>query len=366
MARTLLLWLPPVNRAAAEDAPPARLRTADGDIVDAPPDADDRLVAIAPAVDVPLRFLIYSDAAPAQAAAAARLDAARDSLGDASALHIVAGLPAEAGEAVPLAVTTHAAMAAWTGWLAARCLAPAVLVPAAALLPEPEPGTVGMAELGGERIVRGENHAWLSDPALDALIAGECRIVPLDSDRLRETLSRAFAAPPLDLLSGAWKPKRSWGVDPALPRLGKRLLAALLLVTLAIPAVHALRLVADTNRAEAAGVAMAREAGVTAPDAVAAEAELDRRLGAAGGGPLAFSVPASALYCALAAVPGVSLTSLSHRGDGTLTAMLAAPRVEDVNHILLALQARGYRVTAQPMAGAGGQQMAQVTIRAVP
>jgi general secretion pathway protein L len=62
----------------------------------------------------------------------------------------------------------------------------------------------------------------------------------------------------------------------------------------------------------------------------------------------------------------VSLKSLSHRADGTLTTMLAAPRVEDVNQVLLALQARGYRVTAQPMAGTDGQQMAQVTIRAVP
>ena len=34
--------------------------------------------------------------------------------------------------------------------------------------------------------------------------------------------------------------------------------------------------------------------------------------------------------------------------------------------VLLALQARGYRVTAQPMAGADGQQMANITIRAVP
>ena len=34
--------------------------------------------------------------------------------------------------------------------------------------------------------------------------------------------------------------------------------------------------------------------------------------------------------------------------------------------VLLALQARGYRVTAQPMAGSDGQQMANITIRAVP
>jgi general secretion pathway protein L len=64
--------------------------------------------------------------------------------------------------------------------------------------------------------------------------------------------------------------------------------------------------------------------------------------------------------------PGVTLKSLAHRTDGTLTTTLAAPRVDDINAVLLALQAHGYRITAQPMAGTDGQQMANVTIRAVP
>src|SRR3546814_10111554 len=87
---------------------------------------------------------------------------------------------------------------------------------------------------------------------------------------------------------------------------------------------------------------------------------LDRRLAAAGGGPLAFSVPASALYDAMRDTQGVTLKSLSHRTDGTLTTTLAAPRADDLNQVLLALQARGYRVTAQPMAGTDGQQMANI------
>src|SRR3546814_3370758 len=107
---------------------------------------------------------------------------------------------------------------------------------------------------------------------------------------------------------------------------------------------------------------MAKKAGATAGDATAAEAEIDRRLAAAGGGPLAFSVPASALYDAMGDTPGVSLKTLSHRTDGTLTTTLAAPRVEDINQVLLALQARGYRITAQPMAGSDGQQMANIPI----
>ena len=175
-----------------------------------------------------------------------------------------------------------------------------------------------------------------------------------------------LAAPPLDLLSGGWKPKRSWAADPALLRMAKRLLVALVVVSVLIPIIYVVRLTSDTERADDAVVAMAKKAGVTADDATAAEAEIDRGLAVAGGGPLAFSVPASALYDAMGDAPGVSLKTLSHRTDGTLTTTLAAPRVEDINQVLLALQARGYRITAQPMAGSDGQQMANVTIRAVP
>jgi len=381
MTRTLVLWLPPVATLGEGDAPrPAWLRIDDGIVVDSGQDdgwvdawekprddsPDDRLIALAPVADVPLRWLNYPGAAPAQAAAAARIDALKNSLGDAVALHVVAGQPAGEGQAVPVAVTTHAAMTAWTDWLKTRDLTPAAIIPSAAAVPPPEPDTLWTAEVGGEQIVRTADRAYVSDPELDPLIAGGHAVLPLDADRMRESLMLTLAAPPLDLLSGGWKPKRSWSVDPAMLRLAKRLAIALVAVSLLIPIIYAVRLSSDTGRADDAVVAMAKKAGVTATEATAAEAELDRRLAAAGGGPLAFSVPASALYDAMGDAPGVTLKTLSHRTDGTLTTTLAAPRVEDINQVLLALQARGYRVTAQPMAGSDGQQMANITIRAVP
>ncbi len=381
MSRTLVLWLPPVAALGDTQAPqPAWLCIDDGVIVDSGQDdgwvdawekprddgPDDRLIALAPAADVPLRWHHYPDAAPAQAAAAARIDALKSSLGDGALLHIVAGQPAQAGQAVPVAVTTHAAMTAWTDWLAARDLSPAAIVPAAAAVPPPESDGLWSAEVGGEQIVRTADRAYLSDPELDPLIAGGGSIAPLDADRMREALLLTLAAPPLDLLSGGWKPKRNWSLDPAMMQWVKHLAIALVVVSLLVPIVHALRLSSDTGRADDAVVAMAQKAGVAAPDAAAAEAEIDRRLALAGGGPLAFSVPVSALYDAMGDAPGVALKSLSHRTDGTLTTTLAAPRVEDINQVLLALQARGYRVTAQSMAGSDGQQMANITVRAVP
>ena len=48
--------------------------------------------------------------------------------------------------------------------------------------------------------------------------------------------------------------------------------------------------------------------------------------------------------------------------------MRADPAITDAERdaVLLALQARGYKVTAQPMAGTDGNQMANITVRAVP
>lgn len=381
MTRTLVLWLP--TQAALGDgtrADAAWMRVDDGVIVDSGQDdgwvdacerprdevKEDRLVALAPAADVPLRWRRYPEAAPAQAAAAARLDSLRESLGDAAGLHVVAGLPADAGQAVPIAVTTHSAMAAWTEWLAAQGLTAAAIIPAAATVPPPDPDSLWSAELGREQVIRSDDRAFASDPALDPLIAAGRPIAPLDSDRMREALLLSLAAPPLDLLSGVWRPKHNWAIDPALKNIMKRMAIALLVVSLLIPIVYAFRINSDTQRADEAALIAAKKAGVTAADAAAAENELDRRLAAAGGGPLAFSVPASALYAAMRDTPGVALKSLSHRTDGTMTTTLAAPRAEDLNHVLLALQARGYKVTAQPMAGSDGMQMAIITVRAVP
>jgi general secretion pathway protein L len=72
------------------------------------------------------------------------------------------------------------------------------------------------------------------------------------------------------------------------------------------------------------------------------------------------------LYQSLKDYPAVSVRSLGHASNGTLSVTLASPRIEDVNDVLKALQARGYTITAQPMQGGDGMQMGNVTIRAVP
>jgi general secretion pathway protein L len=324
------------------------------------------VVAVAPAGDAPVRFVHVDQALPAQASAAARIDALNAVLGDRSAAHVAAAVPSEVGQSFAVCVTRQSAMAAWTDWLAAKSLAVEAIVPAALLVPPPEGDGLSRALLGDETVMRSARHGYASDAAIDALMGDGALVRDVDGVELELALAFAAEAPPLNLLSGAWAVKQGWGFDAGVMRWVKRLALLLLALTLAVPLVQAVKLARDTSRADAAVVEMVAAAGVQAGDAVSAEAAVDRRLGQVSGGALAFSVPASALYAALAEAPAVSLKSLVHRGDGTLTAMIAGPRVEDVNPVLIALQARGYKITAQPLAGSDGQQMANVTIRAVP
>lgn len=335
----------------------------------------ERVVALAPAGDVPVRFMAYAEATPPQASAAARVDALKQILGDRAQLHVVAAVPADVGQRFAVAVVRHRAMEGWTAWLAAKGLQADAIVPVAAVLDAPAGAGLVAADVGGERVMRSADHGYASDAALDELMAAGGPVRLMGADAVAQALAALAVAAdgadagdklPLNLLAGAWAVKPDWQGNVAQWRWIKRLALLAAALVLAVLLVTWGKLMRDAAQADAAVIAAGASAGIAADDAAAVEAELDRRLAQKSGGPLAFSVPASALYGALEQAPVVSLKSLSHRADGTVTAMIAGPRVEDLNPVLLALQARGYRITAQPLAGSDGQQMANVTIRAVP
>jgi general secretion pathway protein L len=62
-------------------------------------------------------------------------------------------------------------------------------------------------------------------------------------------------------------------------------------------------------------------------------------------------------------VPGVSLTTLSRDPDGMIRATLAAAKAEEINTVLLALQAAGFTITANPSQDAGERVLADITVR---
>ncbi len=90
---------------------------------------------------------------------------------------------------------------------------------------------------------------------------------------------------------------------------------------------------------------------------------LSARLAALGGDGAQLSAPAAALLAAVEPQAQVSVDRIGWGSDGLLSATLGAPRNEDINPVLIALQARGWRITAQARAGTDGRALADITMR---
>jgi general secretion pathway protein L len=240
------------------------------------------------------------------------------------------------------------------------------LVPVAALMPQPAEGAAINAHIAGETILRTATLAAEADSAIDALRTSGLTMLTADDAAVAVWLAGLADTIPLNLLSGDYAPRRKRALSPDMRKWLVRLTAALAVLTLAVPLVQAVQLARSISAADARSVAAAAAVGAKGDDAAAAEAALDQMLSARGGGPLALSAPLGGLYQSLQQHPAVTVRTLGHASNGTLSVTLASPRIEDVNAVLKALQARGYTITAQPMQGSDGMQMGNVTIRAVP
>lgn len=325
----------------------------------------DRIIALAPAADAPVRWHDLPGLTPLQAATAARLQVAELLVGDAGTNHIAAGQP-DADGTVPTSAVARQTMAQWQDQLAAADLRVDAIVPIAAVIPVPAAGMALRLEVAGQSMLRVEGLAAEADPAIDMLRLGEHRLVDASSDEAERWLAALADQIPLNLLTGDFALQAPSAMTPVIKRWLVRLTAALLLVSLGVPLVQHWQRARAADAAEAGALTAAKKVGVTGKDAAGVEAQLDQRLAARGGGPLALSAPLGGLYKILQANPSVALRRLSYDAGGTMTVQLASPRIEDVNAVLIALQKDGFTITAQPMQGSDGMQMGIVTIRAVP
>jgi general secretion pathway protein L len=372
MTALLILMLPPPGVAAVDaigrwwtvDAGTVTDSGSDGGWTEHLGDAAE-IIALVPAADAPVRWLELPGLTPPQAAAAARLQMADATLGAAEDQHVAAGL-ASADSAVPVAMVARSAMDAWLAQLSLADVTVRALVPVAALMPAPAAGHAIRAAIGGEDVLRTPALSAAADIVIDPMRLAGLTVDVADDAMLAGWLAGLSARVPLNLLTGAYAPRRKAALSPDMRRWLVRLTAALAALTLAVPLVQAWQLARGSSAADARSVAAAAAVGAKGEDAAAAEAALDTMLAARGGGPLALSAPLGGLYQSMQDHPGVAVRTMSHASDGTLSVTLASPRIEDVNAVLKALQARGYTITAQPMQGSDGMQMGNVTIRAVP
>ena len=369
MAATLILMLPddgPIRIWWRVDQSMVVDSGQDGEWADfAMEDGAGPTIALAPAAAVPVRWHHLPELTPPQAAAAARIQAIDAVLGTADERHVAVGLPG-ADAMVAVAVVAHDDMRRWRALMDAAGLDARALIPVAALVPMPGEGRAMRAEIGGTDLLRTADLCAEADAALDPLRIGGAPCDAATPDQAAAWLATLEQASPVNLLTGDYAPRPPAMLDAWTRGWLVRLTAALALLTLAVPLVQAWQYARGINAADARTVAAAAGVGERADDAAAAETAIDRRLAERGGGPLALSAPLGGLYQSLNDHPEVAVRTLAHAGNGTLSVTLASPRIDDVNAVLKALQARGYTITAQPLQGSDGMRMGNVTIRAVP
>lgn len=316
---------------------------------------DERVVAVAPGESVALHWLdLPGTLAPAQAAAAARLNAAELLAEPPAAVHVAVG----AGEGGPrcAAFVSMETMRLWLASLAAEGMEPKAVVPEPLLIGAPE---AGIRRFG--RLHRGAERAFALEPELAALLLNGEAVETLEQEAFEAGLAAAAARPEVDLLQGPFGPRRGVRIDR---RRGRRMAAwaaigLLLLLVTEVAAILRYTWAADRAETETAGIVAA-----AVPGGGEGVADLDRRLAELRGPGAGFSAAAAAVFEALRTTPNVQLAAFALQGDGSMRVELRGDQPSAIEEVARRLEDDGWAVESSGPRPAGGRQAAMLTVRA--
>lgn len=253
----------------------------------------------------------------------------------------------------------------WLARLAQAGIDPQAIVPAALVLPRQD-GALVLGALGDQLLARTPAAAFAAEEALIEALGEGLDQTALDDDALTERLAQIHAVPPLNLRQGAYAPRRV-SVFRTANWIGLvRMAAVAALLALLLMLVWIVKWNLDSSAEEARALSLAQKRFPAATDLDTAERMLAAELAKRGEGAASFAAPAAAVLDAMRPVPGVKLRDLGYAADGTLRFTAAAPRAEDVNAVLIALQNNGWKVTVPPALAPDptGATVAAITVRA--
>lgn len=323
------------------------------------------IMLIPPPAQVTLHWAAYPDMPVRQARAAARVAALAAAMAPADQLFAVTDRNEDPARPHIVALAARTDMQHWLLWAQHHGLDPDMIVPAPLLLPEPEDGpedSFVRGEIAGTPILRGRAVAFVDEPGF-ALLRGEAPVRDIAPDAIDAAMLGALTHPPLDMRQGDFAKRVRRPVDAHALRRIALWCGLILLVTLLITLIGIGKAWMKARDLDEQSVVIARQVLLQATDAVAAETELTARLAARGAGGHGFTAPTAALLAAMQDVPGVTLASLSRDPDGTMRASLVGARVEDVNAVLVALQAAGFTVSVTSSQDPGGRTLADIMVR---
>jgi len=295
-----------------------------------------------------------------QALAAAAIAARAQSL-ESENIHIVAAMGDE-GRVITASVGRDI-LSAGLVHLQALGIDPDAIIPSGCLLPIAHDGAVS-ADFGFDRVLRSDNIIATDDPALREFLFAGLTIKPIIGDDFDDMIASASEQRNLNFRSGPFAKKTQRAMGATQKRRLGWMVAALVIISLAIPLVQLAKYHWAASTADEAALANAAAVVGKQPDPDSAERALDQRLIAENRGNIMFPVPASALFSALQQAPDVAITRMAYGENGIVSATLSAVRNEDINPVLIAMQEAGFVITATPRTDATGSAQADITVRA--
>ena len=325
------------------------------------PDArlDVRTVAIAPGADVMVRWLDLPVGGVAQVRAAARW-ALKDHLAaEADRTVVVVGSPSEGARLT--AAVSAGLLEAWVDYLGAMGVQPSAILPDSLILPQPEGERLAAATFGHDVALRGAGLAvTIQADLVETLAAGRPIDTIEDAELLERLLISAALAPPINLLSGLERPRKSadggW-------RLAAALAAALLLSPLVLTLASAARDQQAADQAERRTHALIAEVSPDAARAADPAAAFERLNGTAPP-PGGVASASAALFSAVETVEGAELDGMSAEPDQGLRATVSYPAFEDLEAIRTALGRHGLTLSDTSTVEDGGRIVSEVIVGA--
>lgn len=358
MSAVTMLFLP----SAA--APGYRwLRLDDGNIIargeGLPATPEGPVTAIVPAEDVTLHWAELPRRSMPQTLAAARALIAEASAAPIADLHVAVG--DEGSDARPVAVVAMTRMQGWLDALGEHGFDPEVMIPAPMLVPRPDAGFV-IADLGGERVVRGAACGFADAPELTAAITAEAAPVTLSTAELEAAIVAAVAQPPLNLRQGGFARRERVALDRRRIRRAAWLAVAAVVLALVVPILGIIRYTLATQTLEARADAAARAGLAPGASGVDTTGQLDARLARLRGPGRGFTQTAAIAFDAVRAVPGVEARSIAFDTRGVLKLVLSAPSDAAAREVAQRIEASGLSVAPIIGASTAGRVSAELTV----
>ena len=324
-----------------------------------------RVIAVVPGTAVLLREVQVPSQSDSAVRKAAPFLLEDDLAVDAADMHFALGAATDAGRWV--AAVSHADMQRWQEQITALGVRATHLVPdylavrAAGEAPR-------IVDAGTHVIVRSGQGAFAAEAALlpwltDGTFPPATQIS--ETTRLEEAAAEVNDGAPLNLLQGAYAPRRDWHGVGQVWRRAAALSAAAAVVGLMVLVSDGLRLARDADAATARAEAIARQALPETKRIVNPRAQVRAaltELQSKGGN--GFLRASSVLFTAVSEVDGVQINTLRFDAkQGDITATLSLPSFEAMERVKAAVKQRGGALQEGAARQDGGRVAAEITVK---